>query len=413
MDFEIYVRDEPNIAGQKLAAQFAAPDSTEVVRTGKCFEVGSYPSHQFSLTETESDEAIAEFNPVSLTVEHKASIFDGQLGKLRKVWRQGKELFAEFSIPKWLHELTGGNPLRLSMEWSRGVKRVVGCSIVLDPQIKDAVMMSAAFSTLNSLDAEFKKTGHKTQEHQYVLQRIHNMTAGAGAICVDTSKPSTHASKHEMTAMQMMHDISLQHGAACTTLTEKNVPYDIWSEPAVKPKETVELSKPSMWDRFVGFIVASGEPVPDKSEFAAIVPPAGAPVVPPAANPEVDQLKAELAEFKAKAASDAKAIEDAKVAEAAQFAALNREAVVAFAKAGKIDPADIDVLAADRAKAPVVFDALMARMPVKPEYQEKIPTITGEQAEQNSRSAPGTPDEKTKFETQANALYNSGICVKL
>jgi hypothetical protein len=129
-----------------------APVRTEgdfVIRQGKFFEIGDWPDKEFRLTEAEADAALSEFMGGPLNVEHAPSLFDGRLGMIRRLWRQGKDILAEYAIPKWLHEITGGEPLKISSEWDRKTKRPLGAALVLHPRIHDAAMM-AAFSALGS-----------------------------------------------------------------------------------------------------------------------------------------------------------------------------------------------------------------------------------------------------------------------
>ena len=90
-----------------------------VVRRGTFFQVGDYPDKQFGLTEAEADAAIARFTPVPLNVEHIPTIFDGKLGMVQRLWREGKNILAEYAIPRWLHDVTQGEAIKISSEWSR------------------------------------------------------------------------------------------------------------------------------------------------------------------------------------------------------------------------------------------------------------------------------------------------------
>jgi len=124
-----------------------------VTRTGKIFQVGSYPDKQFDLKEPEADAAIASMSePIPANIEHRPSPLDGALGELKRVWREGVELFAECSIPKWLdeHLKEKGVPLQPSLEWDRSTKQIKGVAWVNFPRIEDAALMSAfsvAFSS--------------------------------------------------------------------------------------------------------------------------------------------------------------------------------------------------------------------------------------------------------------------------
>ena len=127
----------------------AAPPQTHsargdfVVRRGTFFQVGDYPDKQFALTAAEADVAIAEFTPVPLNIEHIPTIFDGKLGMVQRLWREGKNILAEYAIPRWLHDVTQGEAIKISSEWSRSAKRPQGGALVLNPRVTDAVMQAA------------------------------------------------------------------------------------------------------------------------------------------------------------------------------------------------------------------------------------------------------------------------------
>jgi hypothetical protein len=121
----------------------------DVILRGKVFEVGDYPDKGFALTEEEADAAVAAFAPVENDLEHEATILSGKLGKLRSVVRQGKELLGEVTIPKWLHEAVGKEPIKASLAWARDAKKIVGNALVLHPRVSDA-QLQAAFSAAQS-----------------------------------------------------------------------------------------------------------------------------------------------------------------------------------------------------------------------------------------------------------------------
>ena len=114
-----------------------------VVRRGMFFQVGEYPDKQFGLTEAEADTAIAGFVPVPLNVEHIPTIFDGKLGFVQRLWREGRNILAEYSIPRWLQDVTQNEPIKISSEWNRANKEPIGGAFVLHPRVADAVMQAA------------------------------------------------------------------------------------------------------------------------------------------------------------------------------------------------------------------------------------------------------------------------------
>lgn len=121
----------------------AGRDGTLVLRTGKLFETGEYPDKQFSLSESELEAAVAAFVPVKNNLEHTRTVLDSQLGEVRSVERRGKELFGAVAIPGWLDRLVGASPLKVSLEWARDSKQIVGNALVLNPRIPDAQLVAA------------------------------------------------------------------------------------------------------------------------------------------------------------------------------------------------------------------------------------------------------------------------------
>lgn len=120
-----------------------------VVRSGKIFEAGDFPDKGVKFDESDLDSAVASFSPVENDLEHASTILDGKIGKLEKVWKQGSELFGEVSIPAWLDEAIGKQPIKVSLAFDR-TKKIVGNALVLRPRITDAAIMSA-FSAANGL----------------------------------------------------------------------------------------------------------------------------------------------------------------------------------------------------------------------------------------------------------------------
>ncbi len=138
------VYDEITVVGTFALDEPAEFSGESVILSGKTFEAGDYPDKNFSLTEEEMDAAITAFTPVDNNLEHRRTILDGALGKLESVSRKGKELFGKISIPKWLRDIHP-DPIKVSLEWNRATKRIIGNGLVLNPRVTDAAMM-AAFS---------------------------------------------------------------------------------------------------------------------------------------------------------------------------------------------------------------------------------------------------------------------------
>lgn len=130
-----------------FADDAAATDTDEhdemVEYSAKLFEAGEYPDKAFAVSPAELEAAAAAFTPVDNNLEHSPSILDGKLGKLVSVAARGKELFGRVQIPRWLKAAVGDNPIRVSLEWDRHSKRIVGNALVLNPRIPDAQLIAA------------------------------------------------------------------------------------------------------------------------------------------------------------------------------------------------------------------------------------------------------------------------------
>lgn len=126
---------------------------TLVRRTGKIFESGDYPDKDFKISDAEMDAAIAGFTPVPINIEHRDTIFDGQLGTVAAIKREGPSLYGEIEIPAWLDELNKGKPLKVSAEWDSKTKAFRGLGLVINPRIADAAVY-AAFSAEDLTKAE-------------------------------------------------------------------------------------------------------------------------------------------------------------------------------------------------------------------------------------------------------------------
>jgi hypothetical protein len=133
----------------KMTAEFTADASTPAAADiipyiGKVFEIGDYPDKHFTLTEAEADAAIAAFSPVQNDYEHHNGLFDGKLGTLKRVWRDGLNLMGEMLVPKQVRELAGAT-IKTSLTWARDSKQIIGNALTSTPRVSDATLV-AAFS---------------------------------------------------------------------------------------------------------------------------------------------------------------------------------------------------------------------------------------------------------------------------
>ena len=149
------------------------PADVTVTRQGKFFEIGEYPDKQFSLTEAEADAAIERFQGGPINIEHIPTLLDGKLGTVSRLWRQGRDVMAEYRIPTWLNRITGGQPIRISSEWDRIAKTPLGAAMVLEPRVADAVMMA-----LNGAGAA--PAGNREEKRMSLTARLAALLRGEG-----------------------------------------------------------------------------------------------------------------------------------------------------------------------------------------------------------------------------------------
>ena len=132
-----------------------APEKSEggfVLRTGKIFQTGDYKDKDFALSADEMEEAANNFEASRpMNFEHAASPLDGYIGSIQRVWHDGTNLFADTHINKHIDAIYQENNLeyKVSAEWSRDAKKLIGLALVRNPRIQDAALMSA-FSAIET-----------------------------------------------------------------------------------------------------------------------------------------------------------------------------------------------------------------------------------------------------------------------
>lgn len=132
-----------------------APEQSEggfVLRTGKIFQTGDYKDKNFALSADEMEEAANNFEAARpMNFEHAASPLDGYIGSIQRVWHDGINLFADTHINKHIDAIYQENNLeyKVSAEWSRDAKKLIGLALVRNPRIADAALMSA-FSAIET-----------------------------------------------------------------------------------------------------------------------------------------------------------------------------------------------------------------------------------------------------------------------
>ena len=151
---------------------------------GTIFRAGSYPKQKIDVSAADIDAAVAAFQPVKLNVEHSDSIFTGRFGELTRIWRDGEELKGEVRTPAWFRdEVVEGGKLKVSTEWDRASKLLVGLATSLNPQV-EAAELTAVFSK-----GEAQFVGRRnSKKDQASIQGIHDHAASLGADCAAKAK---------------------------------------------------------------------------------------------------------------------------------------------------------------------------------------------------------------------------------
>ena len=218
------------------AGQFSGSRSETVLLSGKVFEIGEYPDRGFAIEAEEMDQAISEFAPVANDLEHSRlqDVLGNSLGELRKLWRVGRDVFGEVSVPRWLADLTG-NALKVSLAFNRA-KRVVGNALTLSPRVSDAEVVAAFSGRRHSAGDEDE------------IQRIHDLAVSQGAKCgVGFSV------REWLTGLFRKEDAPVTLGLR---------PFDggdvaaRFAEDAVKAKKFLPCDKPYLQKAFAGALIA-------------------------------------------------------------------------------------------------------------------------------------------------------------
>lgn len=207
----------------------ASADGDMVLRTGKLWEAGDYPDKDFEMTPEENWAAVEAFGEaLDVDLEHVPTILNGHLGKLQEVRLSddGTEIEGTLAIPKWLNDVVGEEPLKVSCTWNREQKTLDGLALVMKPRVSDAAVMSA-FAAFT--ETQFAGKRHDTPSGQSLLQMMHDDAARAGAKCsrsntADMARCSERNtvdmhSGHELEGIQAIHDVTVKHGAMCRSLS--------------------------------------------------------------------------------------------------------------------------------------------------------------------------------------------------
>lgn len=316
----------------RMSVEFAVEDQAAGVvrRWGKVFQCGTYEDKNFSLSPEEMAAAAAAFKPIALKSGHprNPSPLDGKLGWLEDVEvSDDQALYGTLVTPIWVNDALGTAECTVSTEWNPETKMLEGLSLVTNPRVSDAVLMSALEKaeatpklpedvplTIATLDAavaagEWPRvvarmaqeseeteiralvdfaTRHDTREGQSTLQELHNTAARYGAVC---DPPTANmASRHEADAMQQIHDITVANGAVCSD-ANKQPSWYFSEEPTVpetaatEPQEETQMTLEEMLRKFFAM---AGEETPAPGGNQPTTPPTPpAPPTPPQPAPPV------------------------------------------------------------------------------------------------------------------------------
>lgn len=200
-----------------FSSELAPPISAgDVTIPGPLFEVGEYPEKNFSLTEAEADAAIAAFTPVPMNSEHHddatfhGAALKGAWGQIEKIWRDGKQIMAQYNVPGWLAGAVRdkGIKLKTSAEWDRNTKQLVAAAWTLKPYLTGNDVI-AAFSAVDL-------NGHpvpppSTEQEIKVPAHDHGMITKAGWTRVGDTKNMK--ARYEKGQHRAIYDPSQQEDA--------------------------------------------------------------------------------------------------------------------------------------------------------------------------------------------------------
>lgn len=258
---------ETKFVGKKDRSNAIVKDGL-VYRDGLIFRSGNYPDKNFSLSPEELKQAAEKFsNPLDIDLEHVPTPLDGKMGQLVAVEANadGTELHGVVAIPKWLDSILPKH--KVSASWDRAKKTLAGLALVRHPRVSDAALMAAfaveevllgnateddlvelaanmdGYDGMVATGGKEGQSAHDVAEHNddtpdgkvgsrsvhglkvlKTFQKIHDITAGRGAICTSEPQPGTrnqygivrYSTAGEIAALQGMHDMTLTNGASCS-----------------------------------------------------------------------------------------------------------------------------------------------------------------------------------------------------
>ncbi len=110
-----------------------------IERIAKLFEAGEYPDKGISVTEADLDRLAEGFHEAPVKVEHQDTPFDGAIGVLKRIWRQGKDLmgYIGFSPQAWAF-IDRAGARRLSIALAKDISEIREVSLVRSPRVAGA-----------------------------------------------------------------------------------------------------------------------------------------------------------------------------------------------------------------------------------------------------------------------------------
>ena len=159
-----------------------------VYDNSKLFKVGDYPDKNFSLSDEEMEKAVSEYTQNSAEIDYAHCPFpgplDGKMGTVSSIRKEGDWLFGSVSIPKWLDDVLPKDK-KVSCEWSRGDKNLVGLALVTHPRVEGAELMSIFNASQEAIESKVEpRVNFMAMKYEKnPMQKVHDMCACMGAEC--------------------------------------------------------------------------------------------------------------------------------------------------------------------------------------------------------------------------------------
>ena len=140
------------------------PEEMVVEKEAKIFEAGEFPDKGIAVSEGDLDTIVSNFTEVPVKVEHTDSPLD-PLGVVKRVWRQGKDLFARLAFPGDMAEFLQRRGVRkLSVALCKDPLRLSEVSLVLTPRIQSAAMFAEGDITDSQFGGEVDVNMNKDEQ---------------------------------------------------------------------------------------------------------------------------------------------------------------------------------------------------------------------------------------------------------